>query len=67
MSDILQTFVDYYTSLYSTSQPDLTAIESFLNSYAPHLKLKGDHVKKLDEPVTPEEIQTIIKSLKLIN
>lgn len=63
-SDILQAFVDYYTTLYSSSQPDLMAIRTFKNNFVPHLKLTEDHAKMLDNPVTPEEIQAIIKSLK---
>lgn len=43
---------------------DLNIIEDFLNKHVPHLKLSAEHAAMLDEPVTPEEIQTIIRSLK---
>lgn len=64
MSDILQTFSDYYTTLYSSAKPDSDVIEDFFNSYVPHLKLTEEHVEMLDEPVTPEEVQAVIKSQK---
>lgn len=49
-SDILQTFSDYYTTLYSSAKPDSDVIEDFFNSYVPHLKLTEEHVEMLDEP-----------------
>lgn len=63
-SDILQAFSDFYATLYSTFSLDLYAISKFLYEHVPHLKLLDDHAALLDEPVTPEKVQLIIKLLK---
>lgn len=62
--DILQVFSEYYTSLYSTSRLEPAVIKDLFDKHVPHLRLTDDHAEMLDEPVTPEGVQGVIKLLK---
>lgn len=62
--DILKVFSNYYSTLYSSTNPDLQTIKAFLAKYVPHLCLTEEHAQMLEDPVTPVEIQSVIKSLK---
>ncbi|KAL6090741.1 hypothetical protein STEG23_013618 [Scotinomys teguina] len=52
----------YFKNLYSTKLENLEEMDKFLDRY--HIpKLDQDQVDNLNRPITPEEIETVIKSL----
>ncbi|KAL6031715.1 hypothetical protein STEG23_031925 [Scotinomys teguina] len=52
----------YFKNLYSTKLENLEEIDKFLDRY--HIpKLDQDQTDNLNRPITPEEIETVIKSL----
>ncbi|KAL6088264.1 hypothetical protein STEG23_033384 [Scotinomys teguina] len=52
----------YSKNLYSTKLENLEEIDKFLDRY--HIpKLDQDQIDNLNRPITPEEIETVIKSL----
>ncbi|KAL6087256.1 hypothetical protein STEG23_025220 [Scotinomys teguina] len=52
----------YFKNLYSTKLENLEEMEKFLDRY--HIpKLDQDQIDNLNRPITPEEIETVIKSL----
>lgn len=62
--DILETFREFYASLYSSSNPRTSDILDYLEEVFPQKKLSLDHVHQLDAPITPEEVAITIKKLK---
>ncbi|KAL6064816.1 hypothetical protein STEG23_008999 [Scotinomys teguina] len=52
----------YFKNLYSTKLENLEEMDKFLDRY--HIpKLDQDQIDNLNRPITPEEIETVIKSL----
>ncbi|KAL6088019.1 hypothetical protein STEG23_035602 [Scotinomys teguina] len=52
----------YFKNLYSTKLKNLKEMDKFLDRY--HIpKLDQDQIDNLNRPITPEEIETVIKSL----
>ncbi|KAL6064533.1 hypothetical protein STEG23_016378 [Scotinomys teguina] len=52
----------YFNNLYSTKLENLEEMDKFLDRY--HIpKLDQDQIDNLNRPITPEEIETVIKSL----
>ncbi|KAL6093658.1 hypothetical protein STEG23_011038 [Scotinomys teguina] len=52
----------YFKNLYSTKLENLEEMNKFLDRY--HIpKLDQDQIDNLNRPITPEEIETVIKSL----
>ncbi|KAL6045281.1 hypothetical protein STEG23_023107 [Scotinomys teguina] len=52
----------YFKNLYSTKLENLEEMDKFLDRY--HIpKLDQDQIGNLNRPITPEEIETVIKSL----
>ncbi|KAL6093924.1 hypothetical protein STEG23_022499 [Scotinomys teguina] len=52
----------YFKNLYSTKLENLEEMDKFLDRY--HIpKLDQDQIDNLNGPITPEEIETVIKSL----
>ncbi|KAL6045988.1 hypothetical protein STEG23_001682 [Scotinomys teguina] len=52
----------YFKNLYSTKLENLDELDKFLDRY--HIpKLDQDQLDNLSRPITPEEIETVIKSL----
>ncbi|KAL6068543.1 hypothetical protein STEG23_000946 [Scotinomys teguina] len=52
----------YFKNLYSTKLENLEEMDKFLDRY--HIpKLHQDQIDNLNRPITPEEIETVIKSL----
>ncbi|KAL6042422.1 hypothetical protein STEG23_017316 [Scotinomys teguina] len=52
----------YFNNLYSTKLENLEEMDKFLDRY--HIpKLDQDQINNLNRPITPEEIETVIKSL----
>ncbi|KAL6073377.1 hypothetical protein STEG23_013708 [Scotinomys teguina] len=52
----------YFKNLYSTKLENLEEMDKFLDRY--HIpKLDHDQIDNLNRPITPEEIETVIKSL----
>jgi hypothetical protein len=52
----------YYKSLYSTKLENLDEMDNFLNRYQ-IAKLNLDQINPLNSPITPKEIEVVIKSL----
>jgi hypothetical protein len=52
----------YYKNLYSTKLEDLDEMDNFLDRYQV-TKLNQDQINHLNNPITPKEIETVIKSL----
>ena len=52
----------YYKSLYSTKLLNLDEMDNFLDRYQIP-KLNQDQINHLNSPITPKEIEAIIKSL----
>jgi hypothetical protein len=52
----------YYKSLYSTKLENMDEMDNFLDTYKVP-KLKQDQINHLNSPITPKEIEAIIKSL----
>jgi hypothetical protein len=52
----------YYKSLYSTKLENLDEMDNFLDTYKV-LKLNQDQINHLNSPITPKEIEAVIKSL----
>jgi len=52
----------YYKSLYSTKLENLQEMDNFLNRYQVP-KLNQEQINHLNNPITPKERETIIKSL----
>lgn len=63
-SEISAAFRDFYPSLYSSSSPNREDILSILQQHFKDKRLSADHVRLLDAPITPEEVQGVIKLLK---
>ncbi|KAL6039359.1 hypothetical protein STEG23_029019 [Scotinomys teguina] len=60
--EILRIIRSYFKKLYSTKLENLEEMDKFLDRY--HIpKLDQDQVDNLNRPITPEEIETVIKSL----
>ncbi|KAL6082582.1 hypothetical protein STEG23_001613 [Scotinomys teguina] len=52
----------YFKSLYSKKLENLEEMDKFLNRY--HIpKLDQDQINKLNRPITPKEIETVVKSI----
>ncbi|KAL6081765.1 hypothetical protein STEG23_020928 [Scotinomys teguina] len=52
----------YFKNLYSTKLENLEEMDKFLDRY--HIpKLDQDQIDNLNRPITPEEIETVIKSI----
>lgn len=62
---INDTFVQYYKSLYSSSNPPSDLISSYLQKVIPSLSLKPELKDLLEEPFTIQETLAAIKRLKL--
>lgn len=62
--DIIGAFRHYYSDLYTSSNPEPTQIREFLSKYFPHKQISAEHLEYLEELVTPEEVASVIKSLK---
>jgi len=52
----------YYKSLYLTKLQNLEEMDNFLDRYQVP-KLNQDHINHLNSPMTPEEVEAVIKSL----
>ena len=52
----------YYKSLYSTKLENLDKMDNFLDRYQIP-KLNQDQINHLNCPITPKEIEAVIKSL----
>lgn len=63
-ADILETFRDYYSSLYSSSGPDQSVVLTFLQSHFKDRHFSDEHVQMLDEPISSEEVLGAIRRLK---
>lgn len=63
-SEILAEFTDFYTNLYRSSNPPLEKIKLFLPKYQGIKRLTEEHHRFLDNPITMEELSTVLKSLK---
>ncbi|KAL6076002.1 hypothetical protein STEG23_007609 [Scotinomys teguina] len=60
--EIQRTIRTYFKNLYSTKLENLEEMDKFLDRY--HIpKLDQDQIDNLNRPITPEEIETVIKSL----
>ncbi|KAL6078509.1 hypothetical protein STEG23_011078 [Scotinomys teguina] len=58
----IQRIIRSYLNLYSTKLENLEEMDKFLYRY--HIpKLDQDQIDNLNRPITPEEIETVIKSL----
>jgi hypothetical protein len=50
----------YYKSLYSMKLENLDEMENFLDRYQ-ILKLNPDQINPLNSPITPKEVEAVIK------
>ena len=60
--EIQNTIRSFYKRLYSTKLENLDEMEKFLDSYQVP-KLNQDQVNNLNSPISPKEIEAVIKSL----
>ena len=60
--EIQNTIRSYYQRLYSTKPKNLDEMENFLDTYQVP-KLKQDQINHLNSPITPKEIEAVIRSL----
>jgi hypothetical protein len=64
--EILKKFRSYYKRLYSTKLENLNEMDNFGEVY--HVsKLNQDQINHLNSPITPKEIEAVIKSLPIRN
>lgn len=61
---ILSEFKEYYLQLYSSSDPSVASVTSYLKSTNYHIKLSSLHRDFLDAPVTSTEVLATIQNLK---
>jgi hypothetical protein len=61
--EIQNTVIFYYKRLYSTKLENLDEMDKFLDRYQV-LKLNQDQVNDLNSPISPKEIEVVIKSLQ---
>ena len=62
--EIQNTIRSFYKRLYSTKLENLDEMDKFLDRYQLP-KLNQDHVNDLNSPISPKEIEAVIKSLPL--
>jgi hypothetical protein len=60
--EIQEIIRSYYKSLYSTQLENLDEMDNFLDRYQIP-KLNQDQINHLNGPITPKEIEAVIKSL----
>ena len=60
--EILKIIRSYYKSLYSTKLENLDEMDNFLEKYQVP-KLNQDQINDLNSPISPKEIEAVIKSL----
>ena len=63
---IKTTIRSYFKNLYSTKLENLEEMNNFLDKYYIP-KLNQDQIHNLNRPITPKEIETVIKSLLIKN
>lgn len=61
-SEILTAFCNYYETLYTSSSPQKSDIQEFLNKYIPQTRILVEHLQILEQIV--EEVASVIKALK---
>jgi hypothetical protein len=62
--EIQNTIISFYKKLYSTKLENLDKIDKFLDRYQVQ-KLNQDQVNHLNSPISPTEIEAVIKSLPI--
>lgn len=63
-SEILETFKDYYSTLYSTSNFSHCDIWTFFRKHILDKRLTEEHAQMLDNPITLVEVSSTINYLK---
>lgn len=61
---ILEEFVYFYSTLYSSSNPSVESINNFLMESKYNVSLSEEHKCLLDRPFTALEIQEVMKAMK---